>query len=198
MFLPAQYEFFCPVKTNSGNRALEHLPVELDALNARKPLIITSKDLSGRGLADVMADAFKDSGLTLGIFDGTSPAPDLKLIRELTKIYRQKGYDAIIALGGGSVMDSAKALNIVVSGRPEDLEYAAGENLMMKPLKPLVWVPAGMADGYENSKYATIGPLNFSSPYLMPHLVVLDPRMTIQENMEKTAASALIVLTHAA
>ena len=37
MFLPAQYEFFCPVKTNSGNRALEHLPVELDALNARKP-----------------------------------------------------------------------------------------------------------------------------------------------------------------
>jgi len=70
MFFPHHYEFFCPVKTHSGNRALEHLPVELDALNARKPLVITGKDAAKAGLVDVLIHAFRDSGITIGVFDG--------------------------------------------------------------------------------------------------------------------------------
>jgi len=50
MFFPDNYEFYCPVKINSGNRALEHLPVELDALNATKPLVITDKKIAKKGL----------------------------------------------------------------------------------------------------------------------------------------------------
>jgi hypothetical protein len=88
MHLPEHYEFFCPVKINSGNRALEQTPFELDALNARKPLVIARKDDSERGLVDVIVDAFKDSGIAVGIFDGVPVAPDLKLIRELFNIYR--------------------------------------------------------------------------------------------------------------
>jgi len=48
MFFPDNYEFYCPVKINSGNRALEHLPVELDALNSRKPLILADKTIAKR------------------------------------------------------------------------------------------------------------------------------------------------------
>jgi alcohol dehydrogenase len=196
MFLPEHYEFSCPVKINSGNRALEHLPFELDTLNARKPLIITGKNAAGRGLVDIAIDAFKDSGITIGIFDGVPSSPDLKLIRELYTMYRDRGYDAIIALGGGPVTDAAKVLNIVVSGEPEDLEKGAGHNMIKKPLKPFVMIPTLAGSGYETSRYAFFEGRTYSSHYLMPHLVVIDPRMTTAEDAMTTAGASLITLTH--
>lgn len=198
MFLPNNYEFACPVKTNSGNRALEHLPVELDALNARKPLVITGKDAAGKGLVDVLTDAFRDSGITIGVFDGVPDVPDLRLIRELFGIYRDKGCDAIIALGGGPATDTAKTLNIAVSGEPEDLEICAGENMIKNPLRPLVYVPTLSGRGYETSRYAFFGDRVYASLFLMPDLVMIDPRMTVPEDAKTTAATALVALTQAA
>ena len=145
MFFPDNYEFYCPVKINSGNRALENLPFELDALNARKPLIVTDKENAKKGLIKKITDAFKDSGMTLGIFDGVPPVPDRKLVRGLMNRYRDTGCDSIIAAGEGVVVDTAKALNIVVSGRPEDLHEAAGEDMIQNPLGPFVFVPEGEA-----------------------------------------------------
>jgi alcohol dehydrogenase len=198
MYLPERYEFFCPVKINSGNRALEHVPFELDALNARKPLVVAGKDVGERGLVGVIIDAFKDSGLAIGVYDGVPSAPDLKLIRELFNIYRDRGHDALIAIGGGSAADTAKVLNIAVSGKPEDIEGCAGENLIKKPLKPLIIVPTTAGTGYEVSKYAFFAGRDYASHFLMPNLAVIDPRMTIPEDAVTTAAAALFALTHAA
>jgi alcohol dehydrogenase len=197
MYLPEHYEFFCPVKINSGNRALEQIPFELDALNARKPLVIAKKDASERGLVDVIIDAFKDSGGAVGIFDGVPSAPGLKLIRELFNIYRDRGHDAVIAIGGGSMADTAKMLNLAVSGKPEDIEGCAGEDQIKNPLKPLIIVPTLAGTGYEVSKYAFFDGRAYASHFLMPHLAVIDPRMTIPEDAVTTAATALTALTHA-
>ena len=197
MLLPSNYEFSCPVKINSGNRALEHIPFELDTLNARKPLVITSKDAAQRGLVDIIIDAFKDSGVAIGVFDSVPPSPDLKLLRELFTIYRDRGYDAVIAIGGGPVTDAAKALNIVVSGEPEDLERYAGDDLIKKPLKPFIFVPTLSGTGYETSRYAFFEGRVYTSHYLMPDLVVIDPRMTLAEGAKTTASITLVALTHA-
>jgi len=196
MFLPERYEFSCPVKINSGNRALEHLPFELDILNVRKPFVITSKGPAERGLVDAIINAFKDSGITIGIFNGVPPVPDLALIRELFTIYRDRGYDAVIALGGGPVTDTAKVLNIAVSGEPEDLERCAGDDVIKKPLKPFIMIPTLAGSGYEASRYAFFEGRIYASHFLMPNLVVIDPRMTIAEDAITTAAAALIALTH--
>jgi alcohol dehydrogenase len=196
MYLPEHYEFFCPVKINSGERALEQLPSELDALNARKPIVIAGKDAGERGLVDVIIDAFKDSGIAVGIFDGVPAAPDLKLIRELFNIYRDRGYDAIVAVGGGPVADTAKVLNIAVSGKPEDIEGCAGENMIKRPLKPLIILPTLAGTGYEMSKYAFFDGRDYVSHFLMPHLAVIDPRMTTPEDAVTTAAAALAALAH--
>jgi len=198
MFLPHHYEFFCPVKTHSGNRALEHLPVELDALNARKPLVITGKDAAKAGLVDVLIHAFRDSGITIGVFDGVPASPDLILIRELFRIYRDGGYDAVIALGGGPATDTAKTLNIAVSGEPEDLETCAGKDRIKDALKPLVYVPDLSGTGYETSRYAHLGDRIYDSPFLMPDLVVVDPRMTVSKDAKTTGATSLVSLTQAA
>lgn len=198
MFFPDNYEFYCPVKINSGNRALEHLPVELDALNARKPLIITDKEIAKKGLIKKITGAFKESGITLGIFDGVPSVPDLKLVRRLMNNYRDTGCDSIIAAGGGVVVDTAKALNIVVSGRPEDLKESAGEDLIKNPLGPFVFVPTASGTGFETSRFATLGGFSFSSHFLMPDLVVIDPRMVIAENANVVVSTSMIALAHCA
>lgn len=197
MYLPEHYEFFCPVKINSGHRALEQIPFELDVLNARKPFVISRKDDSERGLIDVIIDAFKDSGVAIGIFDGVPPDPDLKLIRELFNIYRDRGYDAIIAVGGGPVADTAKVLNIALSGKPDDIEEYAGEDQIKRPLKPLIIVPTLSGNGYEMSRHVFFGGRAYVSHFLMPNLAVIDPRMTITEDVVSIASTTLVALAHA-
>jgi len=198
MFLPDTYEFFCPTKIHSGTRALEQIPFELDALNARKPLIIADKETVQGGLVKRITGAFRDSGITAGIFDDVPQVPDLALIRDLAGSYRDAGCDSMIAVGSGTVVDTAKALNIVVSGRPEDLKAAAGENLIENPLRPLVLVPTPSGTGFETSRFAALEEMAFSSPFLMPDLVIIDPRMMSAEGMDVVISTAMIALAHCA
>ncbi len=197
MYFPAHYEFFCPMKINSGHRALEQIPFELGALDSRKPFVISRRYDGDRGLIDIIIDAFKDSGVAIGIFGDVPTDPDLKLIRELFNIYRNRGYDAIIAVGGGPVVDTAKVLNIAVSGRPDDIEECDGEDQIKRPLKPLIIVPTLSGTGYETSRHVFFGGRAFVSHFLMPNLAVIDPRMTVTEDAVTTASTTLAALTHA-
>jgi|BarGraNGADG00211_3_1021988.scaffolds.fasta_scaffold00761_2 alcohol dehydrogenase len=120
------FAFTCPVKTNSGNKALEHLPVELANLNAVKPIIITSVEAVGRKAIQTLTNAFGDSGMTMGLFDGVTGTADLTLIENLKIIYIEKQYDAVIALGGGTVVDAAKVLNLAVSLKAADARHVHG------------------------------------------------------------------------
>lgn len=198
MFFPDNYEFYCPVKINSGKRALENIPVELGALNARKPLIITDKESAKKGVVKKIADALRDSGMTVGVFDGVPPVPDRKLVRGLMNRYRDTGCDSIIAAGEGAVVDTAKALNIVVSGKPEDLHEAAGEDMIKNPLGPFVFVPTASGTGFETSRYAALEGLNFSSYLLMPDLVIIDPRMITAQKADVVVSTSMVALAHSA
>ena len=198
MQLPDYFEFMCPVKTGSGYRALEHLPMDLASLNARRPLIVTEKKSQDKGLIKHMTTAFKTSGLTLGVYDGVTEMSGLETVRELYSLYLDKGFDSIIALGGGNVMDVAKVLNIAVSGKPEDLKGVAGVDLIPDMLKPLIYVPVSCGTGKETSGEATVEGLFFSSKFLMPSLAVIDPRMLKEEDPEKVVNTAMAALTYAA
>ncbi|MBN2517186.1 MAG: iron-containing alcohol dehydrogenase [Deltaproteobacteria bacterium] len=198
MYKPESYEFFCPIKFSSGSRALENIPFELEALSARKPLIITDKNVTRRGLVRKMITAFKDSGVTIGIFDGIPDVPDMQLVTELSNIYRNGEHDAIIALGCGSIVDVAKVVNIAVSYNVKILRDLAGDNLMAHPLGPFVLVPTLTGTGYETSKFTFIEDLTFSSYFLMPDLVVIDSRTVRSESLQTTVATAMVALAHAA
>ncbi len=198
MFLPDNYEFYCPVKTNSGNRALEHIPIDLDALSSRKPLIVTSKDVAGKGTVKKIVNAFKDSGITVGIFDAVPDVPDIKFIEEISNIYRNKEHDSIMALGGGPIVNVAKIMNIAVSYNIQGLKELAGDDLIINPLGPFILVPTLSGTGYETSRFAKIEDLTFSSHFLMPDLVVIDPRMIKAEDSQTVVATAMAALTHSA
>ena len=122
--------FSCPAKTCAGTRALDHLPFELGAMGASKPMVIQDQKSHAAGLAKHLKSAVSASGMTLGISaplpeDSTPDAPAL-FVRDLHDRFREKGFDALIALGSAPAADAAKALNIAVSLGPDALQQKTG------------------------------------------------------------------------
>jgi len=189
--------FTCPVKTNSGNRALEHLPLELANLNAVRPIIVTSAETVGKDAIRTLMDAFGDSGMTLGLFDGVTETTDLALVENLKITCLDKQYDAVVALGGGAVTDVAKLLNLAISLKTPDARQLSPETPIRKPLSPLVVVSTAAATGLETSSTAHLNRMAFTSEYLAPNLVVLDPRLTSTKDGKTTAAAGLAALGRA-
>ncbi|PKN83551.1 MAG: hypothetical protein CVU51_12190 [Deltaproteobacteria bacterium HGW-Deltaproteobacteria-1] len=191
------FTFTCPVKTNSGNKALENLPIELSGLNAGKPLIVTDIGKVGRMAIRTLTSAFGDSGMTLGVFDGLADKVDPALIEQLRTTFIEEKYDSIITLGGGTIVDSAKVLNLAVSMKTVDVQSISAQTSIRKSLLPLVVVPTADANGLETSQLADLNGTILSSEYLAPGLVVIDPRLTRGKDGKMICATGLAALGRA-
>ena len=208
MDLPVYYEFCCRVKTVSGHGVLEKIPEILGDLGARLPLIITDKGVFEAGLIDVVVSVMKDRVPYLRISGGSvetgvPPDSDLTVVNRLAGVYREKGCDAIIAVGGGSVLDTAKGVNIVVSENASDLMAFTGAGALKRPLKPLIAIPTTSGTGSEVTLVAVIADhekkrkMLFTSYFLLPDVALLDSRMTLGLPPAITSATAMDALSHA-
>lgn len=198
------YEFFCPVKVIAGNAALEHIPFELATLGAKRPMIITDKGVRANGLLNPIEAAFSTTDAVIGaIFDDVPPDSSLEVVRLAAELYRKQKCDAIIAIGGGSVIDTSKATNILVSEGGNDLLQYSGAHNLSKPLKPFFVIPTTSGTGSEVTMVAVVSDseknvkIPFTSYYLMPHAAILDPRMTQTLPPHLTAMTAMDAMTHA-
>ncbi|MEN6508457.1 MAG: iron-containing alcohol dehydrogenase [Smithella sp.] len=188
------FTFTCPVKTNSGNKALENLPIELSDLNAGKPLIVTNIGKVGRTAIRTLTGAFGDSGMTLGVFDGLTDKVNPTLIEQLRTTFIEEKYDSMIALGGGTIVDSAKVLNLAVSMKTVDVQSLSAQTSIRKSLLPLVVVPTADVTGLETSQLADLNGTILSSEYLAPGLVVIDPRLTRGKDGKTICSTGLAAL----
>lgn len=198
------YEFFCPVKVIAGHAALEHIPFELTSMGASRPMIITDKGVRANGLLAPVEAAFASTDVTLAhIFDDVPPDSSLETVRSVAQAYRDHNCDAIIAIGGGSVIDTAKTANILVTEGGDDLLKYSGAHNLPKPLKPFFVVPTTSGTGSEVTMVAVISDntthqkMPFASKFLMPSAAILDPRMTQTLPPHLTAMTAMDAMTHA-
>jgi len=204
MQLPAYYEFCNSVKTIVGHKALEQIPQSLKAINAQRPMIITDKGVEQAGLIKIVQAAMQKSKLkAAAIFDSVPADSDVKVVNEVAKLYRSKKCDSIIAVGGGSVLDTAKGANILVSENAADLMQFVGYGNVKRKLRPLVAVPTTAGTGSEVTSVAVIAnhekniKMAFGSLFLLPDIAILDSRMTKTLPPTITAFTGMDALTHA-
>jgi alcohol dehydrogenase len=202
--IPEYYEFFNSVKIISGYKALENIPFELSRVGAKRPIIITDKGVEQAGLVKVVVDSFRGTDIVIGaVFDETPQDSSNVVVNQIASIYRVQKCDSIIAVGGGSVIDTAKGVNIVITEETDDLLKFMGNFRLNKPMKPFIVIPTTAGTGSEVTMAAVIAnpekniKMQFTSDLILPKVAVLDPRMTVSMPPKITAATGMDALTHA-
>ncbi len=189
----------------SGENALENLPHELKMMGAKKPIVLTDAILAKCGTLDKVQKAFKGFDIDVTeTYTEIPPDSSIKVINEIAGIFKAKGCDSIIALGGGSVIDTAKGLRIVIEqGGNDIMDYMGLDSLPRKDRIAFAVIPTTSGTGSECTNVAVIAnpdknvKMEFISYDLLPDFAVLDPRMTETMPPKITANTGVDALVHA-
>jgi choline dehydrogenase len=168
-------------------------------LGIRRPMLVTDGGVVAAGIADEALRLLDDAVL----FDGVRPNPDIALVDEAAGIYREQGCDGLVGLGGGSSIDTAKGVGVVVEHGGSILEYEYGGRPITKRISPLIAVPTTSGTGSEVTLWSVITDherrIKFNvggTPLIGPHVAVIDPALTLGLPPAITAATGMDALSH--
>ena len=199
------YEFQHRVKILSGHRCLEQLPAELRDLGMYHPLVISDEMLKKIGVLQKVTDVLmKGSEIEISYFTGVPVDSSSDIVNEIGRTYRKLNCDGLIAVGGGSVIDTAKGVKMLLSQEVHDLLELVGCETITRGIKiPFVAIPTTSGTGSEATLVAVIKHISkkvkmeFISYHLQPDLAVLDSRMTKTLPPRITASTGMDTLCHA-
>ena len=191
-----------------GTGASAEIGYDLASLGARSALVVTDPGISATGLPQRVAEQMKAYDVTAVVFDGVHVEPTDESMRAAVEFARENGpFDAIVAVGGGSSIDTAKAVNLLTTNDGDLMDYLnapVGRGLApARPLLPLVAVPTTTGTGAESTTVCVLDVLSLkvktgiSHARLRPTLAVVDPDLMMTQPAGVTAAAGMDILCHA-
>jgi len=196
------FSFVLPTKIVFGPGCVKNLPGELGELKSARPLIVTDKGIVAAGVLDKVL-AVLPEGLPYRVFDGAEANPKDINVAAGAEEYGAFGADSIIAVGGGSPMDCAKAIAVLAANKASDIKAFEGKNAPTLPLPPLVCVPTTSGTGSEVTFSSVITDtrnhykMTVKNAYTAARTAICDPELTLSVPARVTAATGVDALTHA-
>ncbi|MGE6388201.1 iron-containing alcohol dehydrogenase [Pseudomonas sp. NPDC078416] len=187
-------------KLITGPAAIEQLSAELTRLNVQNPLIVTDAILVTSGTVDLALAQL--GGRRYGLFDQVKPEPEISIVEDCTRAYRDGGHDGLIGVGGGSAIDIAKGV-AAFANHEGPLAELFGVDLVKRKGPPLIAIPTTAGTGSEVTNVAIFSDKQAQlkkgivSDYLLPDVALVSPLMTLTCPRSVTAASGVDALVHA-
>ncbi len=204
--IPDTYRsYHLPTVIKHGLGAIKHLADEVKALGVKRPLLVTDQGLVKAGLVDEALKVLRAGNVDVVLFDRVVSNPPIALVDEGAAFYKESGCDGLIGFGGGSSLDTAKAIGVVVThgGSIRDYEWA-DPNPITRRIPPLVAVPTTAGTGSEVTLWAVITDperkVKFNvggTPHIGAHIALIDPLLTLDLPAAITAATGMDALAHA-
>lgn len=191
-----------------GAGASEEIGYDLSRYAVRRVLVVTDPGVAATGHPRRIAEQMHDFGIETEVFDGVHVEPTDASFETAVAFARETGpWDAFVAVGGGSSIDTAKAVNLLTTNDGELMDYVNAPvgkaRAPERPLKPLVAVPTTTGTGAESTTICVLDVLSLrvktglSHPMLRPTLAVVDPALTMTQPAGVTAAAGMDILCHA-
>ncbi len=191
-----------------GRGASDELGHDLRALGARRVLLVTDSGVAATGHPGRIAEQVRAAGIEVVVYDGVHVEPTDASLEAAVAHARDTGpFDAFLAVGGGSSIDTAKAVDLLSTNPGVLMDYVnapvGGGRAPENPLKPLVAVPTTTGTGSESTTICVLDVLalkvktGISHPRLRPTLAVVDPLLTTTQPAGVTAAAGMDILCHA-
>lgn len=194
------YEIFVPILMGSGAALRTGLKVK--QMGLKKVLLVYDKGLKDVGIADIIAESLKNAGIEIVVYDKVLPDPPDTMVEEGAVTARSEKIDGIVAVGGGSSMDTAKGINVLMNNEPPIMQYF-GVQKNLKPGVPMVFIPTTSGTGSEVTNMCVISCTSRGnkdsvvSPVCVATLAVVDPDLTMGLPPKMTATTGVDALAHA-
>jgi len=197
--------FQVPTVVKHALGAVACLADEVKALGMQRPLLVAGQGLVRIGIVDEVIALLKTAGIDYVLFDQVIENPPIALVDQGAEVYRQAACDGLIGLGGGSSMDTAKAIGVLVAQGGSIRAYEWGDpNPITQHIPPLIAVPTTAGTGSEVTLWSVITDLERhikynvgGTPLIGPHVALIDPLLTVSMPASLTAGTGMDALAHA-
>lgn len=169
---------------------------------ARKVLIVTDPVVLSLGLVDPVFDSLNEDGISYEVYSNIESNPTISQVMEGSQVYLNENCNFIVAVGGGSPMDCAKAVGIVSSNHKDVKEFEGVDNVYV-PSPPLICIPTTAGSAADVSQFAIITDaqrklkMAIISKTVVPDVALIDPETTLTMDRFLTLCTGFDVLSHA-
>jgi alcohol dehydrogenase class IV len=197
------YEFLGPRKIIMGENSIDLIPNEIRRLKKDNPLIVTDRGIVEAGILNRLLSIFDDAKIKYKVFSEVEPDPEIAIMERGGKIFLEGNHDMIIALGGGSSIDTGKVISVLATNEGSVKDYTVIGAVFKNDPVPIIAIPTTAGTGSEVTYIAVVTDkdnkikLGMKGPQLLPMIAVLDPTLLKSLPPKMVAYTGIDAFTHA-